>query len=98
MAKPYLGPEHADAVASRLAARGLSHLRVRKHGELLVIESGPTDDPIAHARFRRATVQYWMLEIATHTGRWEKTGIRGTIEQLLSTLVSEFPWVLAPLE
>jgi hypothetical protein len=98
MAKPYLGPEHADAVASRLAARGMSHLRVRKHGELLVIESGPSDDPIAHARLRRDTVQYWKLEIATHTGRWERTGMRGTIEQLLDILVTDFPWVLAPIE
>lgn len=98
MAKPHFGQEHADAIASRLAACGLTHLRGRKHGELVVIESGPKDDPIAHVRLRRDTVQYWTLEVATHTGRWEKTGIRGTVEQLLETLVTEFPWTVAPVE
>ena len=98
MAKPYFGPEHADAIAARLAARGLTHLRARKHGELVMVESGPKDEPIAHVRLRRDTVQFWMLEIATHSGRWEKTGIRGTVEQLLEILVTEFPWTVAPVE
>ena len=51
--------EHAEAIASRLAARGLPHLRTRKYRELVIIESGPKDEPIAHARLRRDTVQYW---------------------------------------
>ena len=97
MAKPPFGPEYAEAIASRLAARGLTHLRARKHGELVVIESGPKDDPIPHVRLRRDTVHYWTLEVATHTGRWEKTGFRGTIEQLLETVVTELPWTVAPI-
>jgi hypothetical protein len=98
MAKLHAEPEHAEVVESRLAARGLPHLRARKRGELVIIESGPEDDPIAHARLRRDTVQYWRLEIATHTGRWEKTGIRGTLNDLLELLVTEFPWTVAPIE
>ena len=98
MAKPYFGAEHADAIASRLAARGLPHLRARKHGELVVFESGPKEDPIPHVRMRRDTVHLWRLEIATHTGRWEKTGFRGTIDQLLDLLVTQLPWTVAPQE
>lgn len=98
MAKPYFGPEHAEAIASRLAARGLPHLRARKHGELVVLESGPKNDPIPHVRLRRDTIQYWRLEIATHTGRWEKTNFRGTIDQLLHLLVTQLPWTVAPRE
>jgi hypothetical protein len=57
----------------------------------VVIESGPKDDPIRHVRLRRDTVHYWLLEIATHTGRWEKTGFRGTIDQLIDLLVTQLP-------
>jgi hypothetical protein len=98
MAKLHAGPEHAEAVASRLAARGMPHLRARKRGELVIIESGPAGDPIAHARLRRDTVHYWRLELAAHTGRWEKTGFRGLLKDLLELLVTEFPWTLAPVE
>ena len=98
MPKLQAEPEHAEAIASRLAARGLPHLRTRKYRELVIIESGPKGDPIAHARLRRETVQYWRLEIATHTGRWEKTGLRGPLKDLLELLVTEFPWTVAPVE
>jgi hypothetical protein len=98
MATPHFGPEYAQAIASRLAARGLTHLRARKHGELVVIESGPKDDPIRHVRLRRDTIHLWWLEAATHTGRWQKTGFRGTIDQLLDLLVTQLPWTVAPHE
>ncbi|XYI02332.1 hypothetical protein ACMHYB_22265 [Sorangium sp. So ce1128] len=73
MSKPHASPEHATAVSSYLAAQGLSHLRARKYGQMVIIESGPEADPIAHARLRCDTVHFWTLELATHTGRWEKT-------------------------
>jgi hypothetical protein len=70
MSKPHAAPEHAAAVRSYLEAHGLPHLRARKYGQLVIIESGPEADPIAHAtRLRRDTVHLWTLEIATHTGR-----------------------------
>lgn len=76
---------------------GLDHLRVRKHGDLLIIESGPDDDPIPHARLRRVTKQWWTLEMPTHTGRWEKTGLRGPRLQILQALVDDFGWTLTPI-
>lgn len=91
-------PEDAAAVSSYLAAEGLSHLRARKYGQLVIIESGPEADPFAHARLRRDTVHLWTLELATHTGRWEKTGFRGPWRDLLRELNTSFPWTLAPVE
>ena len=79
-------------------AGDFSHLRVRKHGALLVIESGPEDDPIPHARLRRVTKQWWSLEMPTHTGRWQKTGLRGPRLAVLQTLVEDFGWSLAPID
>ena len=61
----------ADAVTRFLHERGYEHLRVRRRGSLLTIESGPVEDPVKHARLRRDSVHLWTLEMATHTGRFE---------------------------
>ena len=46
---------HANQVARFLASRdGLDHLRVRRRGALITIESGPKADSHPHARLRRA--------------------------------------------
>jgi hypothetical protein len=98
--RPLLADEDdADDVREFLAAReGLDHLRVRRRTDLLTLESGAEDEPIRHARLRRVSVHYWTLECATHTGRWEKTGVRGPMKDVLNTLVSTIPWVLTPIE
>ncbi|WP_437313608.1 hypothetical protein [Sorangium sp. So ce385] len=98
MPKQHAAPEHAAAISSFLAAQGLSHLRARKYGQMVIIESGPEADPSGHARLRRDTVHFWTLEIATHTGRWEKTGFRGLWQDLLKRLMADFPWTLARIE
>ncbi|WP_437949187.1 hypothetical protein WME98_52930 [Sorangium sp. So ce296] len=94
-APSYSHERHIKPYAIRPASR--KNLRARKRGELVVIESGPDDDPIPHARLRRDTVQLWRLEIATHTGRWEPTGIRAPLKDILDVLVHDFPWVLTPV-
>jgi hypothetical protein len=78
--------------------KDLKHLRVRRRADLLTLESGPAADPVRHARLRRVTVHYWTLECATHTGRWEKTGFRGPMAEMLEVLTSTIPWVLTPIE
>ncbi|MBK7399701.1 MAG: hypothetical protein IPJ34_26475 [Myxococcales bacterium] len=75
----------------------LVHIRVRRHGVLLILESGPKDDPVAHARFRRLGAHIWRLEMSTHTGGWEATPFRGQIEILLEALITDFPWTLTPI-
>ena len=98
MAKFHAENYHASATESFLHEQGLEHIRVRKYGAVLNIESGPEDDPIKHARLRRVTVNYWTLEMPTHTGRWERTGLRDTKDNLLETLIHDFGWTLAPIE
>ncbi len=34
----------------------------------------------------------------THTGRWQKTGLRAQRLAVLQTLVEDFGWTLAPIE
>jgi hypothetical protein len=87
-----------DEVKEFLARRRkLAHLRARKRGSFITLESGPPEDPVRHARLRRLSVNYWTLECATHTGRWEPTGERDTFNGILELLTTTYPWVLEPI-
>jgi hypothetical protein len=81
-----------------LARHSLAHLRVRKHADLLVLESGSAHDPFPRARLRRVTKQYWSLEMPTHSGRWQKTPFRGPRNDVLTTLIESLPWMIQPLD
>jgi hypothetical protein len=87
----------AASLRGLLEAKHLDHLRVRRNGLLLVLESGSDDDRVAHARFRRLGAHIWRLEMPTHTGTWQLTPLRGPIEGLLDCLVEQFPWTVAPV-
>ena len=76
----------------------LCHLRVRRRDDCLTLESGLAQDPVRHARFRRDTAHLWRLEVARHTGRWDKTPFRDQLAALLDLLITLFPWTLAPIE
>jgi hypothetical protein len=75
----------------------LGHVRVRVRGAVLTLESGPEEDPVPHARFRRDTVYLWLLEMPLRGSRWDRTGMRDTIDNLLETLTTMFPWMLEPI-
>jgi hypothetical protein len=99
MKKYHAEEDHAEIVRKTLASyEGLEHLRVRRRADLVVIESGATQDPIAHARFRRVTVHLWRLEMATHTGQWQPTPLRDQLERLVEMLIQDFAWTLARIE
>ncbi len=83
-----------ESVEDYLRKHGFEHLRTRFHGKVVTIESGPQEDPVRHARFRKDTVHLWILEIADHRGRWERTGLRDTIDNLRMALINNFSWVL----
>jgi hypothetical protein len=98
MPTPAPEPAHVDATISELHShKGLAHLRVRKHGAALVIESGPTGDAVKHARLVRDGVSLWVLEIADHRGRWEYTGVREARAGAVTKLLGEFGWVLTDI-
>lgn len=98
MAKLKADQFHAEDLEELLGKRDdLAHLRVRRRGDLLTLESGPADDPVRHARFRRISVREWALEMPTHTGRWEPTGVHGRLNAVLGTLADDFGWALTPI-
>jgi hypothetical protein len=81
-------------VERRLHARGLKHLRARKHGAAVIVESGPEDHPWKHFRLRRDTVHLWWLDMATRGERWEKTPFRAQRDELVDMVLDQFPWSL----
>jgi hypothetical protein len=76
----------------------LGHLRARRRGRVVTIESGPKDDAVAHARFHRDTVHLWFLEMPARNGRWERTPYRDQLEPLMQILQTQFPWTLTPID
>ena len=89
---------HASELEGLLAQYpDLIHLRVRRRADLLTLESGPEADPFRHARLRKVGVHIWTLEMASRS-RWEPTGMRGLLKELVPLLVEVFGWVLTPFE
>jgi hypothetical protein len=80
------------------SVRELDHLRARKRGRTVTLESGPTPDVVAHVRFRRDTVHLWFLEMPARGGRWETTPYRDTLPALMELLEDQFSWTLAPID
>jgi hypothetical protein len=94
------GPEAlaVDWLHDHFAAHDhLKHLRARRRGRVVTLESGPADDPVAHARFRRDTVHLWVLEMPARGGRWDPTPFRDTLEHLMALVEASFPWTLTPI-
>lgn len=88
--------DDADELADDLDEHGFEHLRVRRRGAVLTIESGDKRDPVAHARLRRNTVHLWCLEMPTAAGEWEPTPYRDTMDNLVALLTTQLSWSLAP--
>ncbi len=94
MPKYHAEDYHPKTVERLLHERGLTHLRARKHGAAVIVESGPPDDPVKHLRLTRDAVHLWLLDIADHRGRWERTGERASVENLVALVMDNFPWTL----
>jgi hypothetical protein len=85
---------HAETVERLLHAHDLAHLRARKYGATVIVESGPADDAYKHLRFTRDGVHVWQLHIADHRGRWEYTPFRGQLDELVTLVADTLPWTL----
>lgn len=97
MPRQQADPHHATRVEDLLHQRGAEHLRARKYGAAVLVESGPAADAVKHFRLRRDTGHLWLLDMANHQGRWEKTPFRASLDELVQTVLDDFPWTLTPI-
>lgn len=95
---PTAEPHDVERVVELLHGSGAKHVRARKHGATVIVESGPDKDPLKHFRLRRDTVHLWCLDIADHRGRWERTPFRNSLDDLVKTVIDQFPWTLTSAE
>ncbi len=96
-AKPQAESYDATRVQEALHEAGATHLRAHKRGAAIIVESGPTNDPVKHFRVRRDTVHLWCLDMANHSGRWERTPFRDNLPNLVLMVLEQFPWTLADI-
>jgi hypothetical protein len=84
---------HRNDVEAALHGAGATHLRVRRRGDVLTIESGPQSTAHPHARLRRVAVSLWIIQMPAR-GAWQPTPFRGRLPDLLSILLTELsPWL-----
>ncbi len=70
MPAPAIDSWQASGLERELHERyGLTHLRVRKRGKILTLESGPADAVVRHARMKRDTSHLWLLQMPTRGSR-----------------------------
>lgn len=94
-----LEPEDAEDLEELLARHEqLGHLRVKRRGDSLTIYSGEPSDSHLHARLTHLGRGQWGLSLPRHTGRWERTPFMGTMEELVTTLISDLGFHLADLD
>jgi hypothetical protein len=87
-------PHHPERVEELLHDAGVKHVRARKYGASVIVESCPTRDPFKHFRIRRDTVHLWCLDMANHRGQWERTPFRKNLDELVLMVIENFPWTL----
>ena len=85
---------HLQIVEQLLHARGFNHLRARKYGTAVIVESGPKDDAFKHIRLTRQTAQIWTVDMGDSRGRWESTPFRASLDELVAAVADTFPWTL----
>jgi len=83
-----------DDVIDYFKKKRLTHLRARRRADLVVVESGPAKNPIAHVRFRRVCRPSLRARVRHSHRPMAATGFDGSLDDLLDTLMSAFPWVL----
>jgi hypothetical protein len=65
---------------------------------LLILESGPKENPFRHTRLRRIPSGEWLVEMPNRS-RWQSTPFADTdLEPLLDLVYDTFGWMLANIE
>lgn len=81
----------ARDLAALLAKQpGLDHLKVKKHGDSLIVLCDDGGRPDKRARLTALDRRTWGLSLAMFGGRWERTPFTGTLAELTVVLAENF--------
>jgi|ETNmetMinimDraft_26_1059896.scaffolds.fasta_scaffold233432_2 hypothetical protein len=75
-----------------------NHMKVKREGSDIILQSGALKSPIYHVRFRRHSASVWGMDIAKHTGGWAETPYFGSCEDMMYILAQSFEWVLTKVD
>jgi hypothetical protein len=73
---------------------GLGHLQVRQRGKNVTIVTDVGTEDYPHARFTSLGGGVWGLSLPRHTGRWERTPVIGSLQDVTAVLVRDFGFYL----
>lgn len=79
-----------------LRKRGLTHLRVKKHGDSLLVQSGEPGDAFNHFKLTALPRQQWRISMGTRGTTWERTPFEGSLKEVVALVVDTFPWMVEP--
>ena len=85
-------------IENTLQENELTHLKVSKRGDNIVIYSEGVNGKENRCRFINKKRGMFNLNMANHTGRWEPTPFEGSLEELLEMVIGQFPWTLTNYE
>jgi hypothetical protein len=69
---------------------GLEHIKVKKHGDSLILFSVEGGQRWNHARLTSLGRDVWGLSLGMSSGRWERTPFVGTMKEVTATLFENF--------
>ena len=84
-----------DVIEKRLKAEGYNYLKTAARGAHIVIYTEENGEKINRSRLTKLKDDKFMLGMADHRGKWEPTPYEGSIAELISMLIEQFPWGLA---
>jgi len=87
----------ATGVQRLLHILGYKHLRARLVRGSVIVESGPSDDPEQRLRLSKIGADTWRVDVASSSGRWQRTPIAGPRGNVIAELHQSLPWLLQPL-
>jgi hypothetical protein len=85
---------NATIIEDTLHKKGYEYLKTRVYKNTIVVYSEYDGTKENRFRFIHNSNKNYTLCMATHTGRWELTVFKGTIEELLSIVIDDFNWIL----
>lgn len=83
-----------DTVDRELKSKGYNYLKTVARGSNIIIYTEENGEKVNRFRLTKIKADTFLLGMADSRGRWEPTPYEGSIKELISMIIEQFPWVL----